>query len=397
MSGRMSILSRADRRLLVAALVLALLAVGLYALRGGGTTRTVTAHFSRAVSVYPGTDDDVMGLPIGRVTAVVPDGDSVRVEMEYDGQYHLPADVKAAVITPTLVSDRFVQLAPAYGGGAVLADGGDIPLPRTAVPVELDRIYASLADLTTALGPQGANRDGALGDLLHVSARALRGNGRLGHDMLANLSQAARTLGDTSPQLFGTVEGLAGVTRALQANDRLVGDFTGHLARVSTQLAGERGDLRRALAAIARAVGIVRSFVHDNRSAVVGDVKGLTTTLGVLSKRKDTLAKVIQLGALGLGNLAESNDPRTGTVGIRLQIGPAALDLGNMLCNVVKVNHAPNAGEACTLLKALLPNASDVGAGFAAPSWQGGALPAGSGLGGLLGGVSGLLGGAGGR
>lgn len=392
----LAILTRADRRLLVAAVVLALLAAGLFAVRSGGTTRTVTAHFSRAVSVYPGTDVDVMGVPIGRVTAVVPDGDSVRVEMEYDGQYRLPADVKAAVITPTLVSDRFVQLAPAYGGGAALGDGGDIPLARTAVPVELDRIYASLADLTTTLGPQGANKDGALGDLLHVSARALRGNGQLGHDTLANLSQAVRTLGDTSPQLFGTVEGLAGVTRALQANDRLVGDFTGHLARVSTQLAGERGDLRRALVAIARAVGVVRSFVHDNRSAVVDDVQELTTTLGVLSKRKDTLAKVLQLGALGLGNLAEANDPKTGTVGIRLQLGPAALDLGNILCTVVKVNHAPDAGQACMLLKALLPNAADVGAGFAVPSFQGGAQAPASGLGGLLGGVSSLLGGAGG-
>ena len=44
------------------------------------------------------------------------EGISVRVDMTYSSDYKLPADVKAAIITPTLVADRFVQLVPAYSG-----------------------------------------------------------------------------------------------------------------------------------------------------------------------------------------------------------------------------------------------------------------------------------------
>ena len=78
------------------ALVVALLVVaGLAtAMGGGGGTRTVTAHFSRAVSVYRGSDVDIMGVRVGKVTKVVPDGDSVTVTMEYDAKYHLPAQVR---------------------------------------------------------------------------------------------------------------------------------------------------------------------------------------------------------------------------------------------------------------------------------------------------------------
>ena len=53
-----------------------------------------------------------------------------------------------------------------YDGGAPLADDARIGLERTAVPVELDRIFSSLNDLNVALGPEGANKNGALSRLL---------------------------------------------------------------------------------------------------------------------------------------------------------------------------------------------------------------------------------------
>jgi len=163
---------------IVAAVVL--LAATFFVFQGGGSdTRTVSAYFDRTVSIYKGSELRVMGVRIGTVTAVVPEGDRVRVAMEYDSEYKLPADAKAAIITPTLTADRFVQVAPAYTGGAVLPDKAKIALPKTGTPVELDRIYQSLSDLTTALGPNGANKNGALDDLLGAGTKALEGNGQV--------------------------------------------------------------------------------------------------------------------------------------------------------------------------------------------------------------------------
>ncbi|HEX7740154.1 MAG TPA: MCE family protein, partial [Marmoricola sp.] len=269
---------------------------------------------------------------------------------------------------PTLVADRFVQLVPAYTGGAVLKNGGEIPLDRTNVPLELDQIYSSLADLTKTLGPRGANKHGALGDVLHAGAQALKGNGELGNETIANLARAAQTLGDNSDQIFGTVGNLAQLTSTLQANDKVVGGFMTRLSKVTGELSGERGDLRKALVAIANAVGVVRSFVHDNKTALITDIRKLTTTVGVLAKHKKTLATLLQIAPLGLGNLLDAGDPQTGSVGIRLQLGPTASALPTIVCDVLKVN-AGSSGAAldplCNLLNEVLPNVpTNIGAGL---------------------------------
>ena len=223
--------------------VLLLVATFVTLQRQGDDTRHVTAYFDRTVSLYKGSEVRVMGVNIGTVTAVVPEGDRVRVAMEYDDEYKLPADAKAAIVTPTLTADRFVQIAPAYTGGEVMADNAKIDLPETGTPVELDRIYKSLSDLTQALGPNGANKDGSLNTLLTAGAKALRGNGKLGNETLLNLSQAVQTFGDSSGPLFDSVENMSQLTDTLAANDRFVDGFMSDLTSVSTQLAADRGNL----------------------------------------------------------------------------------------------------------------------------------------------------------
>ncbi len=101
----------------------------------------------------------------------------------------------------------------------------DLKLPDTGVPVELDRIYASLRDLSEALGPNGVNKDGTLNHLLEAGAHALDGQGQRGNEMIRQLSEAAATFGQGAGPLFDTVEELARFTDTLATNDKLVRAF----------------------------------------------------------------------------------------------------------------------------------------------------------------------------
>ena len=352
-------LSRISPKPLAIAVAVLLLAATFFVFQSGPQTRTVSAYFDRTVSIYEGSEVRVMGVRIGTVKAVVPEGDRVRVAMEYDDEYKLPADAKAAIVTPTLTADRFVQIAPAYAGGEVMPDNAKIALEETGTPVELDRIYQSLSDLTQALGPNGANKNGALDDLLTAGTKALRGNGKLGNETLLNLSAAVQTFGDSSGSLFDSVESMSQFTDTLAANDRFVDAFMGDLTSVSAQLAGERGNLRKALNALARAVGIVRTFVRDNKSMLQTDVRQLTEIVGVLAKQKESLNTVARLGALGLGNLALGFDTASGTQSSRIQFGPTFSSFGNVLCDVVKNARVPNAEFTCQLLKTIVKPATD--------------------------------------
>lgn len=352
-----TILKRIDRRVLVVLGVLLLLGVTVNVLRSPSETKTLTAHFPRAVSVYKNTDVRILGVNVGKVTAVIPEGNSVRVEMEYDAEFKVPADAKAVIVTPTLVADRFVQLTPVYDGGEVIADGADIALPDTAVPVELDRIYASLQSLTRALGPNGVNADGTLDHLLDAGVKALDGQGARGNQMIRDLAEAAETFGDGAGPLFETVTQLAEFTETLAKNDTLVRAFMKDLAGVSTMLAEESDELAQAVASVAKAVGSVKSFVTDNRDAFVTDVRKLTEVMNVIVSEKDNLETAMRIAPTAMGNLHMGFDHVSGAQNSRVGIGGYIWDADGFICAVIQQNPAmPPAlkDTACDLIERLI-------------------------------------------
>ncbi|MFR9730868.1 MCE family protein [Saccharopolyspora sp. MS10] len=303
------------------ACAVALLATGAawWLFHGAGEKR-VTAHFSAAVGIYPGGDVRMLGVSMGTVEEVVPQGRTVRVTLSLDRDVDVPADVNAVLVSPSVVSDRYVQLAPVYRGGPKLQDGAVIPKERTATPVELDEVYRSLNDITAALGPEGANRDGALSDLLNTGAANLDGNGQALADTLQHLGQAGSTLSGSSEDLFATVDNLQRFTAMLNANDGQVREFNTQMQEVSALLAGEREDLGASLAELAVALGKVESFVRDNREQLKSNVDQLNGVAQVLVEQKAALSESLTDAPLALGNLQNSYNAASGTLDTRAVI-----------------------------------------------------------------------------
>jgi phospholipid/cholesterol/gamma-HCH transport system substrate-binding protein len=319
---------------LAVVVALAVIATLTYALWPEPPRKRLTAHFPRTVGLYEGSDVRVLGVPIGRVERVVPDGTSVRVEMTYEEKYDIPADAGAAVISPSIVSDRYVQLTPVYREGPVLADGAEIALDQTAVPVELDRIYSSLDDLAVALGPEGANKNGSLSRLLRVGAGNLGGQGERLHGTIGDLSDATQTLSGSRDDLFATVRQLQKFTSTLAANDAQVREFNTDLAVVADQLAAERGDLQLALDHLATALTEISTFVRDNRGELRANVDGLTELSKTLVKQQDALREALDVGPVALANLDHAYNAQTGTLDTRDNFAQLD-DPGLYLCSLL--------------------------------------------------------------
>ncbi|KRB75831.1 hypothetical protein ASE01_12275 [Nocardioides sp. Root190] len=353
-----TILKRIDRRVLVLVGVLVLVVVTINLMRSPAEMKTVTAHFPRAVSVYKGTDVRILGVNVGQVTAVIPEGNSVRVEIEYDAKFKVPADAQAVIVTPTLVADRFVQLTPVYqGGGEVMADSADIALPKTAVPVELDRIYSSLQSLTQALGPNGVNADGTLDHLLEAGQKALDGQGSRGNEMIRELSAAAETFGDGAGPLFEAVTHLAEFTGTLADNDRLVRAFMQDLTGVSRMLAEESDELDAAVSEVAKAVGSIKGFVTDNRDAFITDVRKLTRVMNNIASETDNIETAVRVAPVAMGNLALGFEHVSGTQSSRIGVGGNIWDADGLICAILQQNPAMPAAlkdVACDVISALL-------------------------------------------
>jgi len=297
-------------------------------------THRVTAHFTRVVGIHPGSDVRVLGVAVGEVVAVVPEGRTVRVELRYAAKHAIPAGAHAVIVPPSVVSDRYVQLVPAYTSGPTLADGADLPVGRTAVPLELDDIYRSLDALNIALGPDGANAGGALSDLVGTARRNLDGNGDELHDTLDGLAQALSTVADGRDDLFGTVDNLGQFTAALARSDTAVREFNGRLAAVAELLAAERGDLAAALRNLATALADITAFVRDNRAALTDNVKALADVTGILVRQQRALIDVLDVAPLALSNLNLAYNPRSGTLDTRNNaLGP--YDPASYVCSLL--------------------------------------------------------------
>ena len=340
------------RLLLGLALVLVLVVTGVTLLKGGDV-RTVRAVFPSTVSLFKGSDVKIMGVRVGKVTSVEPRGTSVLVEMQYDGQYDLPADVRAVIVSPSVIGDRFVQLTPAYDGGPRMGDGGTIAMADTAVPVELDDMVSSTTDLATALGPKGANRNGALADLIKVASGVLDGQGAALHRSLADLADASGTVAGSAPQLGGTVQHAAGLTRQLAEYDDAVRTFDARLARVASGLAGDRQGLSDLLRSMAVSLGEVEHFVRTNRGSLTRNVASLQDVAHELALERRAIAQVLDLAPLGFTNLIEAYDAPTASVRTRANFGEIVRAIDKVLCSELQKKFGNRFQSSCGVVSEL--------------------------------------------
>ncbi|MCZ4499490.1 MAG: virulence factor Mce family protein [Marmoricola sp.] len=335
--------------------VVVLLAAALILVLPGGGSKTINADFPRAVSLYKGSDVKILGIKVGEVTDVTPTGTKVRVKITYDKKYKVPANAKAAVISPSIVGDRFVQLTPVYRSGAVLADNATLGLDRTATPLELDQIFGSINDLTKALGPEGANKPdetgtGAVTRLLDSTAKNFGGQGVQFNKTLKNLSKLTKTLANNKDELFGTVAEVEKFTSTLSKNDDTVRKFNDSLASGANLLADERDDLANVLQNLSVALTQVRSFVAENRDALSTNIKGLNQISKVFVKNRDALAESLKNAPEALNNLALAYNESSGTLDTRANVGETVGELTSnpsvVLCSILP--------DACGPLKSLL-------------------------------------------
>jgi phospholipid/cholesterol/gamma-HCH transport system substrate-binding protein len=346
-------------RVIAAVVVLVVVGVAAFYILSGGNSKKLTANFASGVGVYPGTPVKILGIDVGSVTKVEPVGGSVKITMKYDDKYKIPADAISVLVANSLVSDRYVQLAPVYSGsGPSLPDNANIPLSRTASPAELDDIYSALNQLSVALGPNGANKTGALSTFVKVSAENLNGNGAALNAAIHNLSSASLTLANGREDLFGTVKNLKVFSDALTKSDAQVRHFENQLAQVAGDLADERSDLGAALHNLTIALHDVAGFVKDNASKTHTDIVGLKDLTNILVKEKAAINESLVVGPIALSNLAHGYQEPTGTLGTRSNLANLTDPklFASQICDLLDVT--ANSGLGKLLLGDLLNSLS---------------------------------------
>ncbi|TQK28899.1 virulence factor Mce family protein [Arthrobacter sp. SLBN-53] len=342
----------AKLRIALAAVLSVLLVVGISVVGTSWWDRVVTntyvGYFANTNGLYVGDEVRILGVAVGDIESIEPQPQNIKVTFSVDARYPVPADVRAAVLSPSLVSARAIQLVPAYDGGPKLAAGAAIPLERTAVPVEWDDFRAQLQKLTEALQPTTPGGPNAVGEFINSAAENLRGQGGTARDTVLKLSQAMSVLGDHSTDIFSTVRNLQMLVSALSASSDLMARFNVNLADVSTVLSNTPDEIADATSGLDAAVTDLRGFIADNRESLGTTVDRFTAVTTALNERRGDVKQVLHVAPTVFQNFMNIYQPAQAAVTGIMALGNFANTVG-FICGAVQAASRLNSEQSAKL------------------------------------------------
>jgi phospholipid/cholesterol/gamma-HCH transport system substrate-binding protein len=332
---------RMSRTSVIVGAIVVILAIGLafggWRLYRKLTTTTVVAYFPEVLALYPGDKVDIMGVRVGSIDAIEPDGDKMKVTFHFDSKYKVPANATASVLNPSLVASRTIQLSPPYTGGPALADNAVIPIERTQVPVEWDELRGSVTKILNELGPTPEQPKGPFGDLINSFAYGLEGKGQQINTALNSLSDALTALNQGRGDFFAVVRSLALFVNALHGSDQQFVALNNNLAQFTDSFTRSDSELAGAVQQIDGLLTTTRKFLDENGSVLTHDVNNLADATNALLQPEPRNGLETGLHVLPTfgANFSQLYHPAQGAlVGV-----PAVIDFANpiqFICSAIQ-------------------------------------------------------------
>ncbi len=239
------------------------------------TTNTVVAYFSDTLALYPGDKVQIMGVKVGSIDKIEPAGDKMKVTLNYENKYKVPANATASILNPSLVASRTIQLSPPYTGGPEMESNAVIPLDRTQVPVEYDELRDSINRILTDLGPTREQPKGPFGDIIESFSNGLAGKGDQINKTLTGLSEAVTTLNEGRGDFFAVIKSLALFVNALYKSDQQFVALNNDLAQFTNSFTNTDQELATALRDLNDLLTTTRRFISENGEVLAHDIDNL--------------------------------------------------------------------------------------------------------------------------
>ncbi|GAC1405000.1 MAG: MCE family protein [Mycobacterium sp.] len=241
------------------------------------------AYFADAGGISSGDGVNISGIVVGKVSGVALAGEVAKVTFTVNRQIRLGDQTLASIKTDTVLGQRSLAVTP-RGGGSVTS----IPLGRTTVPYTLNMALQDLGQNASELDK------GQLNQALGVLTDSLR---------------------DATPQLRRSLDGVAALSRSINANDEALGQLLARAKSVTKLLADRAGqvnqlitdgnslfaalDERRAalsnlIAGIDKLSQQISGFVADNRREFGPALKKLNLVLDNLLERREHISQALR-------------------------------------------------------------------------------------------------------
>ncbi|CAN3130933.1 virulence factor Mce family protein [Mycobacterium sp. smrl_JER01] len=240
-------------------------------------------YFADAGGITPGNDVNVSGITVGKVTGVELAGDAAKITFTVDRGVKVGDQSLVAVKTDTVLGEKSLAITPKGAG-----DSSVIPLGRTTTSYTLNTALQDLGQNVSALDKP-------------------------------RFEMALQTLTDSlqaaTPQLRSALDGVANLSRSLNARDEALEQLLAHAKTVSDTLAQRSGQVnqlitdgnllfaalderRQALSNLIAGIDDVATqisgFVADNRREFKPALEKLNLVLDNLLERREHISEALK-------------------------------------------------------------------------------------------------------
>lgn len=315
----------------------------------------VTADFADTTGVYVGNEVTYLGVKVGEIVEVEPRGTVMRVVMHLEHDTQVPEEAAAEILQGSLVTDRFIELGPAYTGGATLADGDHIEASHTRAPATVDQVARAIDDLVLALDAGlGPSKGGSgLGDVLATTADALAGNGAHLRRALSESRDALEVINAERGDLTAVTDNLVALVEVLADRDELIRTFTGAATETTDVLAAQRDELLAALTSLDDLTRAADRFLRQNGDVLGDDLRGLADLVEIVRSHQGSLAEAFDVMPTMAENFARAYDWKLGRLRVQFAFsaGPFAAAFRARTCQVLLGSTIGEVGsELCSAL-----------------------------------------------
>lgn len=279
-------------RRVVAALVVVAVVVGgvVYVSADERPTYTITAAVEQAPNLFEQGRVMVRGVEVGTVVSVEPRPDAVWLTMEIDEAVDIPADANLTIVPITVISDRYVQLYPAYSSGPTMEDGDHIELTDTTIPAELDDVLTQLEDLLRVLEPRGQRR-GPLAELVTALDEALEGRERDLAGTVEGSATVLENLADSSSDITPLIQNLDRLFVALADRSSEIGIVNERFELVAETLAADQRDLEGTIENVTLLSEEGAALVEESGDQLADSFRRLRRVVDTVLAHEESLAE----------------------------------------------------------------------------------------------------------
>lgn len=304
------------KRIMVPLLTVALIAAGAVtatSLSPAPDLYRVTADVAQAPNLFEGGRVMVRGVDVGTIVEVEPRPDGVRLHIDIEQDVSVPADATLSVVPITVISDRYVQLFPAYDGGSRMEDGAHIPMDRTSIPAELDEVLTQLQGLLSALEPNRGEKTGPLAALVTELDSALAGRSKELSGTLTGSASVLENLADSESEIVELIRNLDTTFIALAARSSEIGILNERFQLVAESLLADQDNLEGTIENLAYLSDQTAGLVEESGDDLGGSFERLERVLKAILAQQDELTAGIKWSNVIAEALGETDASGRGT------------------------------------------------------------------------------------